>query len=298
MLGEFCALAAALTWSVSVILFKRTERFEGATPLGMNLFKNVVAAVLLVATLAVLREPIPLGRSQADWLRLTLSGVLGIGVADTLIFMALRRLGAGLLAVVDCAYAPCMVLLSAVVLGEPVTGAFLLGGGLVVGGVLVTTAERPTDAAPAPSRAPGVVLGLLGIVAMAAGVVIAKPVLERAHLVEVTLVRLVAGVAAQGVWIVLRPQHRTALTLFRDRSSWKVLVPASVLGTYVAMLFWLGGFKWAAVSVASILNQTSSVFTVLLAWLLLREPLTLRRLTGTLCAVAGAVLILATEGHR
>ena len=156
MLGEACALLAALTWSVSVILFKRSE---AVTPLAMNLFKNTVAAALLGLTLAALLlsgwTELPLQRSRTDWARLLLSGVLGIAASDTLIFMALRRLGASLLAVVDCIYAPTIVALSVLVLHEPVPASFLAGGALVVGGVLLTVTER----APAQEQVTPLELG-------------------------------------------------------------------------------------------------------------------------------------------
>lgn len=291
--GELCALAAALTWSVSVILFKASE---SATPQAMNLFKNVVALGLFALTLLVLGEPLPLERSGADWARLLVSGVLGIAIADTLIFMALRRLGASLLAVVDCAYAPTIVGFSVLVLGEPLEVGFLVGGVLVVGGVLLAVAQRPA-AAPEegrPDLRAGALLGIAGIVAMALGVVIVKPVLEESGLVEVTAFRLLAGVVAQLGWAAAFREGST-FDVFRERAVWKTLVPASVLGTYVAMLFWLGGFKWASASYAAVLNQLSSVFTIALAWLFLSEELTWRRGIGAGLAVSGALVVLLAK---
>ena len=46
------------------------------------------------------------------------SGVVGIAVADTLVFAGLNILGAGRAAVVDCSYAPILVLFSFLLLGE------------------------------------------------------------------------------------------------------------------------------------------------------------------------------------
>jgi len=73
MLGEMMALGAALTSSVSVILFKRSEAIS---PLGLNLFKNVADTILLAVTLVLLGEGMDLERSTEDWLRLAASGVL------------------------------------------------------------------------------------------------------------------------------------------------------------------------------------------------------------------------------
>jgi drug/metabolite transporter (DMT)-like permease len=292
MLGEALALGAALAWSVAVILFRRSEAI---TPLGMNLFKNSVAVVLLALTLPVLGQGIAWQRPSEDWWKLCVSGVLGIGIADTLIFMALRRLGPGRLAIVDCVYAPVIVLASVVFLGERVGPAFLIGAVLVVGGVLLgaTTATRARR--PKADRTPivvGVVLGVSGIVAMALGVVLAKRPLERSNLVEVTLVRLVAGIASQLVWIALVPAERSAFAAFRPGRIWRTLVPAAVLSAYVSMLLWLGGFKWANASTAAVLNQMSTVFTIVLARLVLGEPLTRRRALGGLMAISGAIIVL------
>jgi drug/metabolite transporter (DMT)-like permease len=300
-LGEICALSAALVWSFSVILFKSSE---AASPTAMNLFKNVVATALLAVTVPLLGVGIDWQRPALDWAALIASGVLGIAVADTLLFVALRRLGAARLAVCECAYAPSIVALSVVFLNEPLSTAFLVGGVLVVGGVTLATTERravdPTQPAP---EADGVTVGhdltavaagVAAMITMAVGVILTKPVLERGHLVEVTLVRTAAGVAGQLVFIGLRPRHREAFGVFRQRRVWRTLLPGSILGTYVAMLFWLGGFKWADASVAAVLNQLSSVFTIALAWLILGEQLTGRRTLGALAAVGGAVLVILT----
>src|SRR5262245_9762522 len=113
MLGESLALGAALVWSTSIILFKRSEAIR---PLGMNLFKNVVGIALLGVTLLAMGRGLDTQRPAGDWIRLAVSGVLGIAVADTLVLTALRRLGPALLAIVDCVYAPTIVLVSVIFL--------------------------------------------------------------------------------------------------------------------------------------------------------------------------------------
>jgi drug/metabolite transporter (DMT)-like permease len=293
MLGEICAVAAAFTWSVSVVLFKRSE---SVSPQAINLFKNVSASVLLLLTMPLMGLNIDWTRSGTEWAYLVASGVLGIAIADTLVFMALRKLGASLLAVVECIYAPVIVALGVLVLGESLSWAFLFGAILVMGGVSAATVQRASHVRKkivvTPEVRLGIVYGIAGIAAMAAGVVLAKPVLENGHLVEVTLVRLLAGVLGQVVWMAVVPSQRSAMAVLKPGPVWRTLLPASVLGSYIAMLFWLGGFKWASVSTASVLNQLSSVFTIVLARMYLGEPVTRRRALGAAAAVAGAAIIL------
>lgn len=290
--GEACALAAALLWSTSIVLFRRSESISAQ---GINLFKNVSASLLLLLTLPIFGLGIDASRSGLDWARLIASGVLGIAIADTMVFGALRRLGAARLAVVETAYTPTIVGMSVVFLDEQVGPIFLVGGGLVLGGVLLAQRrEGDRDDAQRKADLQGVMLGVGGIIAMAVGVILAKPVLERGHLVEVTFVRLVAGVVGQLIWIALVPRERSALKVLKPNPAWRTLIPASFLGAYVAMLLWLGGFKWASASVASVLNQMSTVFTILLARFWLGEAVGRGRIIGAVIAVAGAVLIMVT----
>ncbi len=292
MLGEACAIGAALCWSTSLILFKRSEN---TSPLAMNLFKNVVAVALLLVTLAVLGKGFDLERPLADWVRLIVSGVLGIAVADTLIFVALQRLGPSLLAVVDCAYAPTLVCVSVLALGEKVSTAFVLGGVLVVAGVLAAVFEKPSGGRSAREVWVGATLGIVGILVMGLGVLLSKPIVERSDLVEVSLIRLLAGTVAQFAWIALVPSQRAALAVLKPSASWRTLLPASVLSAYLSMLLWLGGFKWTTASRASVLNQLTTVFTLVLARVFLKETLSKRRAFGASAAVGGTLVILLAK---
>ena len=51
-------------------------------------------------------------------------------------------------------------------------------------------------------------------------------------------------------------------------------------------------YELLSASVAAILNETSSVFIVLLAWLVLREALTRRRVSGVVFTLAGVACML------
>jgi drug/metabolite transporter (DMT)-like permease len=289
--GEICALIAPMCWSVAIILYRRSS--EKADPGAMTLFKNGFAVVLLTLTLLAARIPLPTDRPLGDWLRLVVSGVLGLAIADTLLFEALRRVGAGRLAIVDTIYAPVVVVLSWLFLGEQLTPIFLVGGAAVVAGVAVANIERPTDAAvDRRAVAIGMLFGLGAISGTAIGVVLARPVLQRSDLIEVTWTRLLAGVVAQVLFLLVRGRGTEIAAAFRPAPVWRTLLPAAFIGTYLSLIFWLGGFKWAAASVAAVLNQLATVYILVLAWLVLGEPVTGRRVLGGALAVAGALVVI------
>lgn len=288
------ALGCAVTWAMSVILFKRAEVQGDLSPHALNLFKNTLAIVLLVLTLTVMGRGLDLGRSGVDWAALLVSGAIGIGLADTLYFAALRRIGAGPVALAEMVYSPVVVCLSVALLDEHFGLTLAIGGALVLGGVTLALwrAERPAGAPTRRVGLAGVGLGMLAATLMAAGIVLAKPALGRSDLVEATLIRLIGGVSVQLLWIVTRSDRAQILGILRPQPVWRTLLPASVMGAYVALLLWMGGMKYTDASVASVLNQLNVVFILILARIFLGEPLTGRRFSGALVAMAGAVVIV------
>jgi drug/metabolite transporter (DMT)-like permease len=57
-------------------------------------------------------------------------------------------------------------------------------------------------------------------------------------------------------------------------------MPAAVIGTYLALLFWIMGMKYTYTTIASVLNQMSVIFMLIFATLFLREPLTWRKVVA------------------
>jgi len=76
------------------------------------------------------------------------------------------------------------------------------------------------------------------------------------------------------------------------RHKWRSIILASFLGSYLALLFWLAGFKYANASVASVLNETANVFIVVMAAIFLGEPLTKKKVIGVALTFSGVLIFL------
>lgn len=263
--------------------------------MALNLFKNTVALVVLAPLVWIVDGGLHLERAGEDWLRLVVSGLFGLSLADSLLFAALRRIGAARVAVVDTVYAPLVVLLAWGVLGEPLGPGFLAGAGLVLGGVAMATIEpgvlsrRDEDGA---SLLGGMVLGACAISGTAIGVTLAKPALASGGLLEVTWIRLVAGVGGQLLYLTVTNTWAEVAPIFRPQPLWRTLLPATLFGTILSLVLWLGGFKWAPASTAAVLNQMATVYILVLARVFLGERLRPARVLGGLVAAAGALTIV------
>ncbi|MGC4119317.1 MAG: DMT family transporter [Myxococcales bacterium] len=96
---------------------------------------------------------------------------------------------------------------------------------------------------------------------------------------------------------LLRKDRGAIFKVFVPQKVWRRLVPAMFLGTYVSMLLWLGGVKYtSSTSAASVLNQLSVLFTLVLARVWLKEPMSTRKMLGGASSLAGAIVILLATG--
>jgi drug/metabolite transporter (DMT)-like permease len=301
LIGQTAALLTALTWACALVLFKRSG--EHVPPIGLNLFKNTIALLLLGATLPVFmafdsgHALAPLaGFDASQFLILALSGIIGIALADTLLFYGLNLIGVGLLSIIDCAYSPCILLCAWLLLGEVPAGVMpYVGGTLIIAGVFTASRHTPPPNRTRAQMLLGMSLVLLAIVTMAVGVVMAKPVIEEMAVLWATAIRLLAGTLALALYTLLGRGWRSHWAIFRPAPAWKFAVPAAVLGTYLSLIFWIAGFKYTYAAVAAVLNQTSVVFAMVLAVIFLHEPLGPRKLLSFTMAMTGVVIVTFSQ---
>jgi drug/metabolite transporter (DMT)-like permease len=238
----------------------------------------------------------PSDRSWMDWCMVAGSGTLGLAFADSMLFAGLSRIGAARLAVVDTIYAPIVMFLSSLFLQEHLTGWFLVGAIGVLGGVAIASIEKGAMGGLDPELRRGLLYAATAIASTATGVVLVKPVLERSDLLEVTWSRMIVGFTVQTAYLVLTGGFQQTLRDVTRTEVWKAMLPAAVLGTWVSLLLWLGGFKWAPASVAAVLNQLGTVYILVMAHVFLKEKVTVRQTTGALIAAASALVILLMRG--
>lgn len=287
--GELCAILSALSWAVGVIFYRQL----GATlpPLQLNFLKNLLVMGMLVPAILVVHglQPSPLSATQAAIA--VASGVLGIGIADTLYFRALNELGAGRMGVLGNFYSPFVIVLSFAFLDERLKPLQFVGFALVSLGVWVAAWPR-RGAAPRPAHVVrGFGFALLAIVLMAVAIVLVKRVLEAQPLLWVTGWRMAGALLGMAVIALVRGEARY-LAPPTTGMPWARLALAALLGQFLAMVLWLAGYKYTQASVAAILNETASVFILVLAAIWLKEPLTRRAAIGVGLTLGGVSVML------
>jgi drug/metabolite transporter (DMT)-like permease len=288
-LGEALSILTAVIWALAVTLFNKSG--ESVHPLALNAFKNLLAIALLIPTIILFGQTILRPTSREVYFILFLSGAIGIGIGDTLFFKSLNELGAGLTGIVVCLYSPFIIVFSYLWLHEYLAHVQLIGVLLIISAILITTIQRSTTAVTKTRIVSGVSYGIIASAAMAVGVVLMKPLLDTHPVIWVAEIRLIGGISVLALVLLFHPRRERIVHSLLKTHNWPYTISGSFLGAYLAMIIWIAGMKYTQATVASALNQTSTIFIFIFAGLILKEPMTLRRTFGIVLAFMGAFLV-------
>jgi drug/metabolite transporter (DMT)-like permease len=289
-LGEFFALASALGWALAVVLFRRAGNALPAFE--TNLFKVILAFVLLWPTLWLV-EGLTLPRYSAlEFVTVILSGYIGIAVADTWYLRALHLVGAGRIGIVSSLLSPFVILLSVLFLGERLGPWQVAGFILVMMGLLLVTWQENREQVDVGNLRRGMTWGIAAVFLMAVGVVMVKEILETRSFLWTVQLRVMGGITGMLLYLASRRRFAETWQRFKQPLPWGLIFIASLLASYISMMMWLYSYKLIPASVSSVLNQSSNAWIVLLAWLLLREHIGWRKFWGLFLTTLGVLVML------
>ena len=289
--GETWSLLCALFWATATILFRIAVR--GIPAIEMGLFKNTFALILFFLTWLAFPDLDAQGElTRQDIFILIVSGMLGIAVGDTLFLYSLKILGAGRNAILACLFSPFVILLSFLFLEERIGFLQLVGILVILIGIILAIYQKPQSVITKDERIKGTLIGIVAVFFMAVGMVSTKPILTDASPITVSCIRLLGGTTGVFLFTVFSGRIFHSIQIFKGHLPWKVMIIGAFVGSYLALFAWIVGFKYTSVSVASILNQTSVFFTLILAALFLRERLSPLKVAGAILGFIGVTLII------
>ncbi len=290
-IGEFFALASAINWAVAVMLYKRSG--ETMSPMALNLFKNILTTLLMTLTVVAVHGfhwPMP---TSGNIGLIMISGVIGVAIADNLYFHALNTIGAGRTGIVSSIYSPSVIVLSILFLGERLAGLQVAGFALVMAGIMmISTDVQFRRSLPRAQLINGLLIGALAVILMGVGVVMIKSILEQADFLVVVELRFVSGILAMLLLVLVTGKTSAIMAEYRRPHHWRSIVLASLIGSYAGSMLWLAGYKYAMASVAAVLNETASIFILILAWLWLKESLSLTKMIAIGLTFSGVLLMV------
>lgn len=299
--GLIAATTAAMFWAFSVVLCRRIGRL--VPPVTLNMAKGFIATAML--SVVLLADWLAYGNPpwNLTWDKLglmALSGVIGIGLGDTLLFAGLNRMGARRLLLLFTINPAITAVLAWLVLDEPLTATQLAGIAVTCGGVAWVIAERNSERSDGHVDSLGVFYGIAAAVCQAVGYLLSRQVLQQGEMTTAASawIRLFAGAMVLVAFLPMDKLLRNAGGESQHhpdapskRQAVMMFAVALLFGTVLGI--WLMQFsaKYAdKAGVASTLLSTSPLF-VLPVVAMLGEQVSLRAISGALVTLAGIAML-------
>jgi len=194
-------------------------------------------------------------------------------------------------------FAPVFAALFGVVfLGETISTAFIIGTTLTTFGVLAVIRDRKAKDESVGlypgSVSAGVWFGILSAVCQAMGAVCAKKGLDGIGSEEGALIRVFAAAMMALLYVMVRGHLRDVLKAMKDRKTVKLLVPATMMGTWLGIWLSQVAYKNCPVSVSTVLLSTTPLFAIPLVRIFYGSPITRTAVFGAGVAVVGVYLVV------
>lgn len=297
--GEIAALGTALFWSLSTMAWSLAGRRVGS--IAVNTIRSAVAAVALALLFRVLYGswwPAEMGSRAV--LLFALSGALGAGVGDLMLFRSYLIIGPRL-GMLIIALSPVFAALMAWMtpLHETLGLQAVAGIAITLSGVAWVVSSRGPVDAWVPS-AGGFMLGMLlcvgGTVCVAGGFVLSRMGFAasaemRGSALGATYIRVAAATLCCLAALPLFGKIRGTLRAFRDRRAIAIIAAGTLVGPTLGIWLSMVAIHWAPTGVVTSLMSTAPIMMIPIAWLTYGDRPTARSLGGTLLAVAGTCLL-------
>lgn len=291
-LGELAALSAAFLWALASAVYSKLG--QSLSPLLLNLSKGVIAVVLLAFTLSISPEPMPTIPIR-PFVALSLSGVIGIGIGDTLYFETLQCLGVRLTLLLGVLTPSVTAILALILLQESLSGWAWTGMGLTLLGIAWVIQERTGETAPLARSQTlrGIALGLFAVLIFATSALLSRGALATTSITPLwgALIRLGAGVVSLIGVVLFKPKALRQWQQLASRTIGLPLIAAAFLGTYLGIWLQQAGFKYAPAGIAQTLLATSPLFILVMARLV-GQRVSVQSWVGSAIALLGVALLL------
>ena len=294
LLGEILSLGSAITWGISVSLFKIIG--NSVSPYILNPLKNTIGTILFVLTTLLVSDISAVNAlSTNEALILALSGIIGITIADVLFLISLNILGTSRSAIINTIYSPMVIMLAYFILDESLTLADIVGGLMILLPILYLSFNQEKSNISNLNK--GLIIGILAYSLMALGIIMVKPILNRfSNSIEMQLwiiiLRLIPGTLLSYITMNFMMKKKEIILQLSNKKIWPIILLGSFLGTYVGFAMWVIGMAKTSASIASILNQTSTIFIAFFGWLILKETFSRKMMICFFISIIGAFIII------
>ena len=255
---------------------------QDAPPLWLLSTRFLVAGAIAVSFALFYGQTLPRGRRI--WLAVLVLGLAQNAVYLGLIFVAVQTIPAALAVIIASALPLLVVLSSAVIGAERPTPAVALGLALGFGGVIYIMHDRVTGGVGVG----GTALCVVAVAALTLATQIVTRLRMDGGLLMIVGLQMLVGAAALAPFAVALESPMDVHFSWRLGAAFAYIVFVPGL---LATLVWFTLIRWIGPTRASVFHFLNPGFGVLIAWVMLAEPVGSATWIGVLLVAAGILLV-------
>jgi DME family drug/metabolite transporter len=297
MIGELAALGAALSWTISAILYRKA--LVEANPISANIIRLTCTSAILLTFLIVIGKFEVLTSLSSDIIALAcVSGIIGLGFGDTFYMTSLKLIGVARAVPITCTY-PLFSLLWAVLLAkEPITLSPILGAFTIVVGIWLLGQEDNETIAKVQKRIlmKGVAMALATSILWSISITMINMAVKDTRTLDQALVVNTVRVVGIAVFFLISAvvAKRSLGFLKVQRKTLIELVAGGIVALGLGWFFLTYSFVEILESRAVPISSTTPLFSTLASIILLHEKVTAKTAVGSIIIVIGIFLIFIT----
>lgn len=236
--------------------------------------------------------------SQAEpfrWGWLGLSSVLGLVIGDSGLFQALILIGPRLASLIMALVPIFSTFMGWLFFGETVTYLEFTGIFLTISGVAwVVVEKRGRTQVENKQYGLGILLGLVGALGQASGLIAAKYGLgDSFSPASANVIRMLVAMIILGLLAALRGQVGFTVRQWQHKKALYAILGGTLTGPFVGVWLSLTAIQLTRVGIASTLMALTPIIVIPLSYFAFKERITLRSVVGAIVAVIGVALIFA-----
>ena len=287
------AILAAVCWTFASLISADLTREIGA--LAFNRIRLFFVSLMLIGYTTYIDTWHTLNTNTLTII--LISGVIGIFLGDTLLFMALQRIGPRRNNILFALAAPFTVLLNIVLLNEVMSLLNLIGCIGVFCGVVIAIMYGKTKNNEhrwemiEGSLSIGILMGISAALCQAIGLIMMKPILVSGvdPIASASLRTTISFVLLSSTFLIKSPNF-----ISKNQINFPIIfktILSGFLGMALGMSLLLIALQKADAGIVATLSSTSPIMILFLIWILTNKIPSLGAWIGTIIALVGTGLI-------
>jgi len=298
MIGEFAALGAALCWTVSAVLYKRA--LTKVSPVAANTVRCAGTSLVLILALALTGKIGVIAALSAYSLFLACaSGIIGLGLGDTLYMLSLKAIGVSRAVPITCTYPLFSLVWAFLFAGETITPEVVLGAAAIVFGIWlisISKMDETLEKSEGKLHLKGVVFAVSTAIAWSISISMINLAVkesigfEQAYAVNtvrimaISILLVFSSLASMGKLGSLRVGWENAV----------MLLAGGLVAIGLGWFFLTFSFTLIPESQAVPISSTTPLFSTLASLAFLHEKVTAKIALGSIMVVAGIFMVFAS----